>query len=75
VASNYPYKAFPLSEPDPITKLDIAWRPVLKVVLFHQHKRTAPVESIVDTGADKTILMYSSREASEYPLKKESATI
>jgi len=51
----YPYKAFPLSHTDPVTKLDYAWRPALQVLIWHNHKRSAPLESIVDTGADHCV--------------------
>jgi Aspartyl protease len=51
----YPYKAFPLSHTDPVTKLDYAWRPALTVFISHNGKRSAPLESIVDTGADHSV--------------------
>lgn len=51
----YPYKPFPLSQTDPVTKLDYAWRPALTVLIWHSHKRSAPLESILDTGADHCI--------------------
>jgi len=51
----YPYKAFPLSHTDPVTKLDYAWRPALTVFISHSGKRSAPLESIVDTGADHCV--------------------
>lgn len=51
----YPYKPFPLSHTDPVTKLDYAWRPALTVFISHSAKRSAPVESIVDTGADHCV--------------------
>ena len=52
---NYPYKAFPRLEPDPVTKLNDAWKPVLQVLIWYNHKRSGLLESIVDTGADHTI--------------------
>jgi hypothetical protein len=51
----YPYRPFPLNHIDPVTKLDYAWRPALKVLLWYQHKKSAPIESILDTGADHCI--------------------
>ena len=48
----YDYTAFPLPKIDPVSKQDLALRPVLSVVLFANRKRTAPIRSIVDTGAD-----------------------
>lgn len=51
----YPYKAFPLSHTDPVTKLDYALRPALRVFLSHGGKRSAPIESIVDSGADHSV--------------------
>jgi hypothetical protein len=51
----YPYKPFPLDHVDPVSKLDYAWRPALKVLIWYQNKRTAPIESILDTGADHCI--------------------
>ncbi len=51
----YPYRAFPLSQSDPVTKLDFAWRPALNVIIWYNHKRSAPLQSIVDTGADHCI--------------------
>jgi len=51
----YPYRPFPLSHVDPVTKLDYAWRPALKVLLWYQHKKSPPIESILDTGADHCV--------------------
>jgi hypothetical protein len=51
----YPYRPFPLNRVDPVTKLDYAWRPALKVLIWHQHKKSAPLESILDTGAGHCI--------------------
>ena len=51
----YPYKPFPLSQTDPVTKLDYAWRPALTVFISHGGKRSAPLESILDTGADHSV--------------------
>ena len=51
----FPYKAFPLAKPDPATKLDFAWRPFIKVFLWYNHKRSAPLEAVLDTGADHCI--------------------
>ena len=51
----YPYTRFPLTETDPVTGLDYAWRPALKVLIWHNHKRTVPLLSILDTGADHCI--------------------
>jgi len=51
----YPYRPFPLPHPDPVTKLNYAWRPALKVLIWYKHKRSAPLESIVDTGGDHCI--------------------
>lgn len=51
----YPYKAFPLSHTDVVTKLDYALRPALTVFISHDGKRSAPLESIVDTGADHCV--------------------
>ena len=51
----FPYKPFPLPQPYPITKLDFAWRPVLKVFIWYNHKRSMPLESVLDTGADHCI--------------------
>lgn len=51
----YDYKPFPLDKPVAATKQDSAWRPVLRVVIFSGHRRTPPIEAIVDTGADMTI--------------------
>jgi hypothetical protein len=53
--TTYDYKAFPLNQLNPVTKQQIAWRPALRVVIFHGHKKSAPIESILDTGADHTI--------------------
>jgi hypothetical protein len=52
---NYPYKSFPLNRVDPATKLDFAWRPALKVIIWYNHKRSPLLESILDTGADHCI--------------------
>lgn len=51
----FPYKSFPLDHIDPVTKLDYAWRPALKVIISYQTKKTAPIESILDAGADHCI--------------------
>ena len=51
----FSYKPFPLLHPDPITKLDFAWRPALKVFIWYNHKRSKPLESVLDTGADHCI--------------------
>lgn len=51
----FPYKPFPLTEPDPVTKLDFAWRAAIKVLLWYNHKRSAPLEAILDTGSDHCI--------------------
>ena len=51
----YDYKPFPLAEPDPVNKSPFVWRPVLKVVILANHKRTPPIETLLDTGADRTI--------------------
>ena len=51
----YNYKPFPLAQPDPITKQSVVWRPSLPVVIFANHKKTAPIESLLDTGADSTV--------------------
>lgn len=52
---NFLYRPFPLNRVDPVTKLDYAWRPVLKVLIWYQHKKSPPLESILDTGADHCI--------------------
>jgi hypothetical protein len=51
----YPYRPFPLNRVDPVTKLDYAWRPALKVLIWYQHMKSAPLESILDTGVDNCI--------------------
>jgi aspartyl protease len=51
----YPYKAFPRSFPDPVNKQDFCWRPAIRVILWHNHRRSAPLEAILDTGADHCI--------------------
>jgi hypothetical protein len=51
----YPYRPFSLNHIDPVTKLDYAWRPALKVLIWYQHKKSAPIESILDTGADHCV--------------------
>ena len=51
----YPYKPFPLAHIDPVTRLDYAWRPALRVLIWHHGKHSAPLESIVDSGADHCI--------------------
>jgi len=66
----YPYRAFPLDQTDPVTKLDFAWRPALKVLIWYNHKRTAPIESIVDTGADHCIFDAELGEALGIPVTK-----
>jgi hypothetical protein len=55
LAGKYDYKAFPLTLPDAVTKQNFTWRPILRVVIFSGHKKTAPIETILDTGADVTI--------------------
>ena len=40
----FPYRPFPLNHIDPVTKLDYAWRPALKVFLLYQYKKSAPIE-------------------------------
>lgn len=51
----YTYKSFPLSDPDPVTKQSFTWRPAIKVLLWHNHKRSSPLEAFLDTGADHCI--------------------
>jgi hypothetical protein len=48
----YNYTAFPLDKPNPTAPQQFAWRPVLPVVLFANHRQSMPIRSIVDTGAD-----------------------
>jgi hypothetical protein len=55
LGQTYDYKAFPLAQPDPVTKQNFAWRPVLRVVIFHGHNQSRPIESVLDTGADHSI--------------------
>ena len=51
----YQYKPFPLSHIDQVTRLPYAWRPALRVLIWNNGKRSAPLESIVDTGADHCV--------------------
>ena len=66
----YPYRAFPLSRPDPVTKLNHAWRPALTVLIWYKHNRSAPLESIVDTGADHCIFDADIGDALGIPVKR-----
>lgn len=51
----YSYKPFPLSYPDPVIQIDYAWRPALNVFISQSGRRSAPVQAIVDTGADHSV--------------------
>jgi hypothetical protein len=51
----YPYRKFPLTKIDPVSRLNYAWRPALKVILWYSHKHTVPLIAILDTGADHCI--------------------
>jgi len=66
----YPYKPFPLTIPDPVTKQDFAWRPAIKVLLWYNHQRSAPLESILDTGADHCIFSAEIGESLGVPVAK-----
>ena len=64
----FPYKAFPLPASDPVTKQDFAWRPFIKVLLWYNHKRSAPLEAVLDTGADHCIFNAEIGEALGIPV-------
>ena len=66
----YSYKAFPLSHTDPVTKLDYAWRPVLRVFISHNGKRSAPLESLVDTGAGHCVFDAEIADGLGIPVRK-----
>jgi hypothetical protein len=66
----YSYRPFPLSHVDPVTKLDYAWRPALKVLLWYQHKKSPPIESILDTGADHCVFDAQIAEGLGIPVTK-----
>jgi hypothetical protein len=66
----YSYKPFPLSHTDPVTKLDYAWKPVLTVFISHNGKRSAPLESLVDTGAEHCIFDAGIANGLRIPVRK-----
>jgi hypothetical protein len=66
----YPYKPFPLSDTDPVTKLDYAWRLALTVFISHSGKRSAPLESIVDSGADHCVFDAGIADGLGMPVRK-----
>ncbi|TMA91109.1 MAG: hypothetical protein E6J74_22970 [Deltaproteobacteria bacterium] len=66
----YRYKPFPLSHTDPVTKLDYAWRSGLTVFISHDGKRSAPLESIVDTGADHCVFDAEIADGLGIPVRK-----
>lgn len=46
------FKAIPLSAPHPaLPGQQHQWWPILNVVLFYKHKRTPPIEAVVDSGS------------------------
>jgi hypothetical protein len=66
----FPYKPFPLSTASPITKQDVVWRPAVKVLLWYNHKRSVPIESILDTGADYCMFTAEIGESLGIPVAK-----
>lgn len=66
----YDYKAFPLSHRDSITNLDYSWKPALKVFISHSGKRSAPLESIVDSGAEHCVFDAQIAEGLRIPIRK-----
>ena len=66
----YPYKPFPLSHTDPVTKLDYAWMPALTVFISYNGKRSVPLESIVDTGAGYCIFDAGIADGLGIPLRE-----
>ncbi len=66
----YPYKVFPLSHPDPVTKLDYTWKPALTVFISHGGKRSAPLESIADTGAEHCVFDAEIADGLGIPVRK-----
>jgi hypothetical protein len=66
----YPYKAFPLSHTDPVTKLDYTWMPALTVFISHNGKRSAPLESIADTGAGHCVFDAGIADGLGIPLRE-----
>ena len=49
----YPYTSFVLSKPE--AGQSFVWRPALTVVLHENHRKSAPIRSLVDTGSDRCI--------------------
>lgn len=66
----FPYKKFPLTACDPATKQDFTWRLAIKILLWYKHKRSAPLEAILDTGADHTIFSAEIGEALGVPVSE-----
>jgi hypothetical protein len=66
----YPYKAFPRSIPDPVTKENFCWRPAVRVILWYNHRHSVPLESVLDTGADHCIFNAELGEALGVPVNR-----
>ena len=66
----FPYKSFPLTTQNPVTKQDFIWRPAIKVLLWYNHQRSAPLEALLDTGADHCFFNAEIGEALGVPVTK-----